>query len=101
MVNEKIKAIYDLMASNEEIGAKLAAITSPAEAVAMLAEHGIQVTSDELKEMVIALKSEEIPVEMLELVAGGGKCSDFFWGFFDGLRDGWNDTKDFFKGLFK
>lgn len=99
MINDKIKAIYDLMASNDEIGAKLAAIKSPEEAVTALAEHGISVSVEELKEMLIAMNGEELPVEMLELVAGGGKVMDFFWGFFDGLSEGWNNTKEFFGGL--
>lgn len=100
MTNEMIKSIYTLMQQNEEVASKLAGIKSATEAISILAENGITVTEEELKEMVTTLKGEEIPEELLDLVAGGGKVKDFFWGFCDGLADGWNATVDFFKGLF-
>lgn len=101
MTNDMIRSIYVLMQNDEEIGKKLAAVKSAKEAIAILAENNIAVTEDELKEMVSVLKAEEIPEELLDLVAGGGKFSDFLWGFCDGLVEGWNSTKEFFGGLFK
>lgn len=98
---EIINSIYALMAANEEVGAKLAGIKSAEEAVAILAENGLNVTVEDLKEMLTVVRAEEIPVELLDLVAGGGKVKDFFWGFCDGLSEGWKETKEFFGGLFK
>lgn len=101
MTNATIISIYTLMQNDEEIGAKLAAIKNPEEAIAILAENGISVTADDLKDMITTLSADELPEELLDLVAGGGKVKDFFWGFFDGLNDGWNATKSFFSGLRK
>jgi len=99
MINDMIKSINQLMLQNEEVASKLASIKSADEAIAILAENGITVTEDELKEMTGVVKADELPVELLEMVAGGGKVSDFLWGFFDGLADGWNETKEFFSGI--
>ena len=101
MVKDTIHKIYSLMASDKEVAAKLAAIKSPTEAVAILAEHNIQVSIEDLKEMIDSLSQDEIPVEMLDMVAGGGWVKDFFWGFCDGLRGAFNDAKDIFSQLFK
>lgn len=87
------------MASDEEVAAKLAGIKSPTEAVAILAEHDIHVSVEDLKEMVDSLSQDEIPVEMLDMVAGGGWVKDFFWGFCDGLRDSFNEVKGIISGL--
>lgn len=100
MVNENVQSIYALMSANEEVAAKLASITSPEDAVAILGENGIHVTVDDLKVMVDILYGDEIPVEMLDLVAGGGKIRDFFWGFCDGLRGAFNEARDVIKSLF-
>lgn len=99
MINKKIESIYHLMEVNEEVAAKLSSTASPADAVAILAEHNIDVTIEDLKEMVDIFSGEELPVEMLDLVAGGGKVRDFFWGFCDGLRESFMGLKDFFSGL--
>ena len=99
MTNEMIKTIYALMQNNEEVGAKLAAIKNADEAIAILAENNITVTEEDLKAMLTVVSAEELPLELLDMVAGGGKCSDFLWGFFDGLNDGWKATKDFFGGI--
>lgn len=86
MINEKVKSVYSLMAANEEVAAKLAAVKSPEEAVAILAENNVTVSVEELKELVNSVSKDELPAEMLDMVAGGGKAFDFFWGFCDGLR---------------
>lgn len=99
MINEIVQSIYTLMANNEDAATKLAGITSPTDAVAILAEYGINVTVDELREMINVLNSDEIPAEMLDLVAGGGKARDFFWGFCDGLRGAFNQAKDVIKSI--
>lgn len=99
MVKENIKSIFSLMAANEDVAAKLAGISSPEEAIAILSENNINVSVDDLKEMVDALHGDEIPVEMLDMVAGGGKVVDFFWGFCDGLNDSFYRVKDVFTKI--
>lgn len=97
MINEKIKSIYTLMERDEEAAAKLAGIASPTEAVEILAGYGIAVTIDDLKELVNQVDGDELPVELLDMVSGGGKARDFFWGFCDGLRESFNQIKSLFK----
>lgn len=99
MVADNIKAISNLLENNEEAATKLKGATSVDEVVSVLNGYGVSVSEEDFNEIVSALTSEEIPVELLDLVAGGG-FRDFFWGFCDGLREGWDDTKNFFTGLF-
>lgn len=96
MIDEKVKSIYSLMAANEEVAAKLAAVKSPEEAATILAENNVIVSVEELEDIVDSVSKDELPAEMLDLVAGGGRVKDFFWGFCDGLREAFERVKDIF-----
>lgn len=90
----KITEIYNLFQSNEEAAKRLSTITDPNEACKVLAEYGIEVSIEELAEIVTSMHSDEIPVELLDLVAGGGKAArDFFRGFCDGVYEAISSLK--------
>lgn len=73
-MNEKVVALVALL-ENEEIGKRIKNAASVDEVVGILAENGINVTADELKEIVVpldaALNGEELDEAALEAVAGG------------------------------
>lgn len=87
MNTEKFGAIVKLLETNSEAKEALTGLTSISEAVAILAQYGVQITEEEFAEYVKAMHSEEIPEELLEYVAGGGKFWDFVQGFWDGFYD--------------
>ncbi len=95
MVIEKIKAIRELMDNNEEAAKQLTEAKTADKINPILAEYGIEMTQDDFAELKQMLEQEELPEDMLELVSGGS-FKDWLWGWFDGLMDGWNETKDFF-----
>ena len=99
MIIEKMKEIQALMANDEDAAEKLTNSKSREETVKVLSEYNIKLDDNDINELKQMLSSDEIPDELLELVAGGG-FRDWFWGFCDGLVEGWEKTKEFFtKGL--
>lgn len=88
---EKISSIVQLFAENEQAEAALKEAKSVAEAVALLAQYGIEMTEEEFVATGKEITSDELSEEMLMLVAGGGKGWNKFWGgvrdFFQGFLD--------------
>ena len=73
-MNEKVVALVALL-ENEEVGKRIKNAASVDEVIEILAENGINVTADELKEIAVplnaALNGEELDEAALEAVAGG------------------------------
>ena len=83
----KLEQIVRLFAENASAEETLKAAKSKEEAIALLAQFGIEVTEEEFNSIGKQVLSDELPEEMLEFVAGGS------WkGFMKGVRD-------FFKGF--
>ena len=87
MNTEKFVAIANLAESNPEAKNALTGLTSIPEAVAILAQYGVQISEEEFAEYVQAMHADEIPEELLEYVAGGGKFWSWMQGFWDGFYD--------------
>lgn len=87
MNTEKFGAIVKLIETNAEAKEALTGLTSVEEAVAILNQYNVQITAEEFAEYVKVMHSEEIPEELLEFVAGGGKFWDWMQGFWDGFYD--------------
>lgn len=87
MNTEKLAEIAKLFGTNPEAKNVLTGINSIPEAVSVLSQYGVQITEEEFVEYVKAAHSDEIPEELLEYVAGGGKFWNFLQGFFDGFYD--------------
>lgn len=100
MTAEQIKKIETLL-DDPVIRDKISNSESLSDFVAILSEYGVDASEEDFMKFAEDFKSGELSDEMLELVAGGGKFKDFWWGFCDGLCDGWNSTKKFFCSLFK
>lgn len=101
MNTTKFESIVNLVESNPEAKEALTGLTSIDEAVSILGQYGVQITIEEFAEYVKAMHSDEIPEELLEYVAGGGKFGDWVQGFFDGFYDSTKSFGDFFKSIFK
>jgi len=87
MDTKKFEAIVNLLENNQEAKAALDGLTSISEAVSILNQYGVQISEEEFAEYVKAMHADEIPEELLEYVAGGGKFRDWLQGFFDGFYD--------------
>lgn len=74
MTQETIAKLGDVLA-NEEIAKKITATETPEAAIAILAENGVEITVDELMEVIDSIKGSaatgELNEEALEGVAGG------------------------------
>lgn len=87
MNTEKLNAIIKLVEGNPEAKEALDGLNNIDEAVSVLNRYGVEITAEEFAECVQAMHSDEIPEELLEYVAGGGKVRDWFQGFMDGFYD--------------
>ena len=74
---------------NEEAEKLLKSAKTKEEAVAILAQFGVNVTVEEFVQIGKEVISDELSEDVLELVAGGS------W------RGFWNGVKDFFWGLYE
>ena len=101
MNTEKFGAIVKILETNDEARNALTGLTSVEEAVSILGQYGVQITVEEFAEYVKAMHADEIPEELLEYVAGGGKFWDFVQGFFDGFYDSTLGLLEGFTGLLK
>ena len=87
MNTEKFAAIAHLVEHNPEAKEALTGLSSVDEAIAVLNQYGVEITAEEFAAYVQAMHSDEIPEELLEFVAGGGKFWDWMQGFWDGFYD--------------
>jgi len=73
-MNEKMAAFIALL-ENEDIGERIKAAPSVEDVIVILAENGVNITSDELKEIAVplnaALNGDELDESALDAVAGG------------------------------
>ena len=86
-MESKLAQIAQLFAENEQAEALLKSAKTKEEAVAILAQFGVDVTVEEFTQIGKEVLSDELSEDVLELVAGGS------WSGF------WNGVKDFFKGF--
>jgi len=88
---DKLTQITKLFAENEQAEEALKNVQTKEEAIAVLAQYGIDVTVEEFVAIGKEVTSDELSEEMLMLVAGGGSwfksalrgIRDFFQGFLD------------------
>jgi len=87
MDTTKFKEIAQLVESNPEAKEALTGLTSVEKAVSILNQYGVQISQEEFIGYVKAMHADEIPEELLESVAGGGKFWSWMQGFWDGFYD--------------
>jgi len=87
MDTTKFMEIAKLVESNPAAKEALTGLTSVEKAVSVLNDYGVQISQEEFIEYVKAMHADEIPEELLETVAGGGKFWDWMQGFWDGFYD--------------
>lgn len=85
----KITAIVNLFAENEQAEAALKNAKSMEEAVALLAQYGIEMTEEEFLEAAREMSADELSEDMLLMVAGGAS----------GWQKFWRGVRDFFQGF--
>ena len=88
-MNNKLEQIVQLFADNENAEAQLKQAKTVEDAVAILAQYGIDLTVDEFKEIGREVTNDELSEDMLEFVSGGKG----FWS------KAWRGVKDFFHGF--
>lgn len=86
-MQEKITQIVQLFAENEKAEAELKKAKTVDDAVALLAQYGVEMTVEEFIKIGKEITSDELSEEMLMLVAGGS------WKGF------WRGVRDFFQGF--
>ena len=86
-MNENLKKFLEEASKNEELKAKLAALTDKdtvaAKAVELAKEYGFALTAEDFQ----PAENDELSLDELEKVAGGNDCSCFLFGVWDGASD--------------
>lgn len=88
-MDNKLIQVARVFAENEQAEALLKSAKTKEEAVAILAQFGVNVTVDEFVQIGTEVISDELSEDVLELVAGGS------WkGFWQGFVDFWHGLLD-------
>ncbi len=78
----------EMLNDNQELANKIVEAKSLEDVLALLTENGVEVTADELKTMMAdENEGDELSMEMLENVAGGGKIKNALKDLKNGFRD--------------